>query len=627
TIRNSSSATLTNKVVTLTVAGANPFTTTQTIATIAPGADANITFTAVPKTTAGSQTLTVSVPADQQTSNDTKLADQNIYCDTVGYSAGNLITGGLGYNTGSGILANLLVLPSTQEMYIKKVRPRIATGVTNTGNSIKGVLLNSAGVIIDSTASYTIVAGDLGNTVEMTFINGAIDVSGDSVYYGLRQSANATSGYFPLATQDAFIVLPNKYCGFNAFGGGFFTDQSFGVFMIEAVLSSGVGLNSNATNGTICSATPLNLTNSTIFSNYSFTIDGTVAQNGPGSTYSYTPTATTTAVVTANLATCSFTDSVTVSLVSALNTSVSAGICPGASYSFGGQSLTTSGTYVDTLASAGGCDSIVTLTLANYVPSSASITAGFCPGGSYSFGTQTLTTAGSYSRVIPNSVGCDSTISLTLVQLAASSAAISESFCQGSSLTFGTQTITTPGTYTRTIPNAVGCDSVITLTASYQTINTTVTQTGATLSVPVQTGATYRWIKCPVVTNIAGATNPSYTPLTLTGSYACIISFPGGCKDTTDCIFVDQTGLENMNLSSFVEIFPNPSTDVLNVQSNSFGISDYKVLDINGRVILKDASDGLVNTIQLNTTLLDKGTYILELNTEQGSVKKVFIKQ
>lgn len=629
TIRNSSSATLTNKVVTLAVAGANPFTTTQTIASIAPGADANLTFSGVPKTVTGSQTLTVSVPADQQPANDSKVANQNIYCDTVGYSAGNVVTGGLGYNTGAGIFANLLVMPSSQEMYVKKVRPRIATGAANTGNSIKGVLLNSSGVIIDSTASYTILASNLGQTVELTFLNGNIDVSGDSVYYGFRQTANATTGYFPLATQDAYIVLPNKYCGFDAFGGGFFTSQAYGVFMIDAVISSGIGLSSNATNGSICAATPLNLTNSTIFNNYSFTIDGTVAQNGPGSTYSYTPTATTTAVVTANLATCSFTDSVTVSLVSALNTSVAAGLCPGASYTFGGQALTLPGTYYDTLPSAGGCDSVITLTLTNVVPSTSSITAGICPGASYTFGTQTLTVAGSYTRVIPNAAGCDSTISLTLVQLSPTSAAISQSFCEGFSLTFGTQTITAPGTYTRTIPNAAGCDSVITLTASYQVINTTVTQTGATLSVPVQAGATYRWIKCPVISNIAGANGSSYTPLVLTGSFACIISFPagGGCSDTTDCISFDQTGIEGVNLSSFVEVFPNPTTEVLNVESNSFGISSYKVLDINGRVIVKEANDGVTNSFKLNTSFLENGTYILELNTDRGSVKKVFIKQ
>jgi hypothetical protein len=626
TIRNSSSATLTNKVVTLTVAGANPYTTTQTIASIAPGADANLTFSAVPKTIAGSQTLTVSVPADQQTANDAFVSNQNIYCDTVGYSAGNTITGGLGYNTGGGIFANLLIGPSAQPMYVKKVRPTIATGTAVTGNTIKGVLLNAAGVIIDSTALYTIVAGDLGLPVELTFINGNIDISGDSVYYGFRQNANTVTGYFPLATQSAFIVLPNKYCGFNTFGGGFFTDTQFGVFMIAAVVKAGINLTSNATNGSICSATPLNLSASSTFTNYQFNIDGMIAANGPATTYSYTPTATTTAIVSGSIGSCVSTDSVTVSLVSSLNTALAGGICPGGSYTFAGQTLSTVGTYYDTLTSTGGCDSVVTLTLANYIPTSSSITAGICPGATVTFGTQTLTAPGTYTRTIPNAQGCDSTITLTLTAKLASSASIAQSFCEGGTLTFGTQTISAPGTYTRTIPNAAGCDSVITLTATYQVINTIVTQSGSNLTVPTQTGATYKWINCPSFTGIAGGVNPTFHPITLTGSYAVVVTI-NGCKDTSACISVDQTGLADVNLSNFVEVYPNPTSDVLNVESNSFGIINYKVIDLNGRVILSEGLQGSSNSLHLSTVNFEKGTYILDLNTEYGSVKKVFIKQ
>lgn len=626
TIRNASSSTLTNKVVTLAVAGANPYNTTQTIATIAPGADVDLIFSGVPKINAGAQTLTISVPADQQPINDVVMANQNIYCDTVGYSAGNIITGGLGYNTGAGILANLLIGPPAQSMFVKKVRLKIASGATNTGNSIKGVLLNAAGVIIDSTNSHVIVAGELGQSVEMTFLNGNIDISSDSVYYGIRQTANATVGYFPVATQDAAIVLPNKYCGFDQFGGGYFTSQDFGVFMIEAVVKAGIDLTTNATNGSICSNTPLNLSASTTFPSYVFTTNGTIAQSGSSATYSYTPATTTTAIVTGTIATCSSTDSVTVTLVSALNTAESGGICPGDLYTFAGLNLSTAGTYYDTLTSAGGCDSIITLTLVNYLPTNSALSDGICPGASYTFGTQTLTGPGTYTEVMMNAQGCDSTITLTLNLLAATSATISESFCEGGSLSFGTQNITTPGTYTRTIPNAAGCDSIITLTAAYQIINTTVTQSGSNLSVPTQVGATYRWVKCPQYSGIAGAVNATFHPITLTGSYAVIVTL-NGCKDTSDCISVDQTGLSGVSLSMFVDVFPNPTSDILHVESNSFGILNYRVVDLNGRVILMDFLNAAENSIHLNTVNFEKGTYILDLNTDLGSVKKVFIKQ
>jgi hypothetical protein len=262
----------------------------------------------------------------------------------------------------------------------------------------------------------------------------------------------------------------------------------------------------------------------------------------------------------------------------------------------------------------------------NYVPTSSSISAGICAGDTYSFGSQTLTTAGTYTRTIPNAQGCDSVITLTLSNLASTSSNITGTICFGGTLIFGSQTITAPGTYSRTIPNAAGCDSLITMTVTYQMMNTNVVQTGATLSVPVQTGATYSWLTCPQMTSIAGANSNSYTATNLTGSYAVVVSI-NGCSDTSTCYTVDQTGLNEVNLSSFVDVFPNPTSDVLKVESNSFNMISFKVLDLNGRVILSEQNLKAVNSLQFNTVNFENGTYILDLNTEYGSVKKVFIKQ
>ncbi|MEO8147430.1 MAG: LamG-like jellyroll fold domain-containing protein [Bacteroidia bacterium] len=49
--------------------------------------------------------------------------------------------------------------------------------------------------------------------------------------------------------------------------------------------------------------------------------------------------------------------------VTGVSTAINAGICDGDSYTFGSQTLTTSGVYVDSLTSVNGCDSIVTLNL------------------------------------------------------------------------------------------------------------------------------------------------------------------------------------------------------------------------------------------------------------------------
>ncbi|MFM7700455.1 MAG: hypothetical protein ACKO7V_06665, partial [Bacteroidota bacterium] len=153
--------------------------------------------------------------------------------------------------------------------------------------------------------------------------------------------------------------------------------------------------------------------------------------------------------------------------------SLSATICQGQSYVFGTQTLTAAGNYSRTIPAANGCDSVITLTLTVSPNSTSAVSAGICQGQSYAFGTQTLTAAGNYTRTIPAANGCDSVIMLTLTVRSSSSSFVSAGICEGQSYVFGTQTLTVAGNYTRTIPAANGCDSVITLGLSVGTANIT----------------------------------------------------------------------------------------------------------------------------------------------------------
>ncbi|MBS1625895.1 MAG: T9SS type A sorting domain-containing protein [Bacteroidetes bacterium] len=88
-----------------------------------------------------------------------------------------------------------------------------------------------------------------------------------------------------------------------------------------------------------------------------------------------TPTyiATTTGIyqaISTNSSGCSDTATVNLTCITTQYSNVSASICQGSTYTFGGATLTTAGTYRDTLIAASGADSVVTLTLTvNAVPS------------------------------------------------------------------------------------------------------------------------------------------------------------------------------------------------------------------------------------------------------------------
>jgi hypothetical protein len=90
------------------------------------------------------------------------------------------------------------------------------------------------------------------------------------------------------------------------------------------------------------------------------------------------------------------------------------GICFGRSYQFGSKSLTAAGVYSDTLVAANGCDSIVTLTLSIATQIITPVTDSICSGETYSFAGYQLYASGIYNDTLVAAGGCDSIVSLTL---------------------------------------------------------------------------------------------------------------------------------------------------------------------------------------------------------------------
>ena len=100
-IANPGTSAQTNLVVTLAVSGATTYTTTQTVASLASGASAIVNF-AVPLTaTAGTNTLTVSLPTDANAANNTKVTTQSVSATTLSHFLAGTTTydGGFGSNT------------------------------------------------------------------------------------------------------------------------------------------------------------------------------------------------------------------------------------------------------------------------------------------------------------------------------------------------------------------------------------------------------------------------------------------------------------------------------------------------------------------------------------------------
>ncbi|WP_462251242.1 T9SS type A sorting domain-containing protein [Ekhidna sp.] len=141
-------------------------------------------------------------------------------------------------------------------------------------------------------------------------------------------------------------------------------------------------------------------------------------------------------------------------------------ICDGESFVFGTQTLTSAGTFTEVFASELGCDSTVVLDLTVNPVFNESISESICAGESFVFGTQTLTLEGEYSQLFMSELGCDSTVTLSLTVDPEFDEVTEASICPGDSYTFGSQTLTNAGEYTESFLSQAGCDSVVTLSLS-----------------------------------------------------------------------------------------------------------------------------------------------------------------
>ena len=172
----------------------------------------------------------------------------------------------------------------------------------------------------------------------------------------------------------------------------------------------------------------------------------------------------------------------------------------------GSYTWSTSGSYMDTIYGSGSCDSIFFINLTVNQPTSSTINPIACntyisPNGNI------WTNSGTYVDTINNAVGCDSIITIHLTVNHSTQASISPVSCGSYSSPSGLYSWSSSGNYMDTIPNAQGCDSII-------SINLTVNQATQAVISPVSCG-TY--------------VSPSGKLWFLSGTYIDTITNNGGC--------------------------------------------------------------------------------------------------
>ncbi|MEQ1732260.1 MAG: T9SS type A sorting domain-containing protein [Bacteroidia bacterium] len=319
----------------------------------------------------------------------------------------------------------------------------------------------------------------------------------------------------------------------------------------------------------------------------------------------------------------------------------------------------------------------------------ASGTAPFTYAWSPSGGTDSIATAlpaGSYTCIVTNACGADTQM-VTITQPTAIASAQALTLCGGQSVTVGANTYSTSGIYTDVLTATNGCDSTVTTTLSITTINPFTTQpanatlntgananfsatsTTASPSYQWQTNAAnLGWANVNNNTTYAGATTNalqvSAVALANHLQQFRLIQYIGLCADTstqahiaigdtcvttvidttyipvndttyisvTDTLIVTAmlTGVPAPNNSNVIKIWPNPTPNMLQVNTGNYALMSGYTITITNTLAQTVYTTPIA---QQNYTLdvatwTGAGTYYLTIKDNLGNVvstKKIIV--
>ena len=165
------------------------------------------------------------------------------------------------------------------------------------------------------------------------------------------------------------------------------------------------------------------------------------------------------------------------------------------------------------------------------------------------------------------------------------------------------QTYDQSGTYTAMLVNAAGCDSTITIHLQSIDLNPQVEGNGSGTLTASPSGLTYQWINCDTNTPVDGATSATFSGES--GNYAVQVS-DGACMEQSEC--AQLVGLSELT-SPHLSVYPVPASQQITVEwtGNATG---YTITLPDGRVLASGRFASGVNVIDISA--LATGNYFLK---------------
>jgi large repetitive protein len=183
--------------------------------------------------------------------------------------------------------------------------------------------------------------------------------------------------------------------------------------------------------------------------------------------------------------------------------------------------------------------------------------------------------------------------------------------------------ITESTTVTWTYEDVNGNVSTQTQSIVINTVDVSVTDASPVLTANAA-GATYQWVDCDNANApIAGEIGQSFTA-TANGNYAVEVT-QNGCTEISDCITVTNVGLANNQISFVVDVYPNPTADILNVRLSDDGETIWSVTNVTGQIIREGVNYD--KKFKLDFEDLAPGVYMLNIKQNENNVVKRIVRK
>lgn len=306
-------------------------------------------------------------------------------------------------------------------------------------------------------------------------------------------------------------------------------------------------------------------------------------------------------------------------------TTINVDICENESYDFNGTMLSEAGLYTFGYEAANGCDSLVIISIDIQMATFTAINADICEGEMITIGNNVYSNSGTYLDTLINAAGCDSILQIE-INTNNSVVNLTADLCAEDTLIISNSLYFETGNYVDTLQNYLGCDSIVhldltvwdaLLMTDVTIVDANVNDEGGAIYPEFSTDSlllTFLWSN--------GVTTPNLENVP-SGEYQLTVTDANGCSYAYDFYVPIPLSNREEDLFSKIQLFPNPAQEVILVKNLRFKKANYRVFEISG----KEVQRGIFSNDGIEVADLGSGLYFVEITADDQRYFGKFIKE